>query len=83
MGTFGRCDDPLGPGRASGRTESTMSLLFSRVYGKHHCVSCSAAQVIPLTVFELGRFEGAVDVMGYITFSYWLLDLAGPRGWLK
>eukprot|EP00439_Symbiodinium_sp_Y106_P080098 s234_g18.t2 len=33
--------------------------------------------VIPLTVFELGGFEGVVDVMGYITFSYWFLDLAG------
>ncbi|CAE7030657.1 Kcnh2 [Symbiodinium natans] len=33
--------------------------------------------VIPLTVFELGQFEGAVDGMGYMTFCYWLLDLAG------
>lgn len=33
--------------------------------------------VIPLTVFELGGFEGVVDAMGYMTFSYWFLDLAG------
>ena len=33
--------------------------------------------MIPLTVFELGGFEGVVDAMGYMTFSYWFLDLAG------
>ena len=80
MGTSGCCDDPLGLGRASGRTETmSTSLGFSRV---RSVTGRSAAQVIPLTVFELGGFEGVVDVMGYITFSYWFLDLAGPRSWL-
>lgn len=33
--------------------------------------------VIPLTVFNLGRFEAFVDIMSVVTFIYWAIDLPG------
>ena len=47
-------------------------------------ISCHQLKVIPLTVFNLGRFEAFVDIMSVVTFIYWAIDLPGrdhPQGW--
>jgi hypothetical protein len=40
-------------------------------------ISCHQLKVIPLTVFNLGRFEAFVDIMSVVTFIYWAIDLPG------
>ena len=67
MGSPGRSDDHMGLDSTWDFKPPTPSLSGIS----------AAAEVIPLTVFELGRFETAVDWMGYVTFCYWLLDLPG------